>query len=169
MDIKQIIKDHGFTLEQVAALMPNSRTGQPGISRQSLYLAITGNPTINTLKDIASIIGCKVGDFFQDEVSASTVTCPHCGKPITVELNWFDGMILAGETTEEDRTMLNEFFSGIGFVVLFLIALALAVIAIGFKVLLWVFYVFLGFAILAFTVAFIREFFNWIKKKFTNH
>lgn len=65
--------------------------------------------------------------------------------------------------------MLNEFFSGIGFVVLFLIALALAVIAIGFKVLLWVFYVFLGFAILAFTVAFIREFFNWIKKKFTNH
>lgn len=86
MDIKQIIKDHGFTLEQVAALMPNSRTGQPGISRQSLYLAITGNPTINTLKDIASIIGCKVGDFFQDEVSASTVTCPHCGKPITIEL-----------------------------------------------------------------------------------
>ena len=78
-------------------------------------------------------------------------------------------MVFAGETTEEDRTMLNDFFSGIGFVVLFLIALALAVIAIGFKVLLWVFYAFLGFAILAFTVAFIRESFNWIKKKFTNH
>jgi len=38
MDGKQITKDRGFTLEQVAALMPNSRTGQPGISRQSLYL-----------------------------------------------------------------------------------------------------------------------------------
>ena len=87
MDVKQIIKDRGFTLEQVAALMPNSRTGQPGISRQSLYLAITGNPTVNTLKDIAEIIGCQVGDFFKDEGDgAATVACPHCGKPVTVEL-----------------------------------------------------------------------------------
>lgn len=87
MDIKQIIKDQGFTLEQVAAQMPNSRTGKPGISRQSLYLAITGNPTINTLKDIAEIIGCKVGDFFQDEgCDTSTLLCPHCGQPITIEV-----------------------------------------------------------------------------------
>ena len=87
MDVKQIIKDRGFTLEQVAALMPNSRTGQPGISRQSLCLAITGNPTVNTLKDIAGIIGCEVGDFFRDEGDGSaTVVCPHCGKPVTVEL-----------------------------------------------------------------------------------
>ena len=34
--------------------------------------------------------------------------------------------------------MLNDFFSGIGFVVLFLIALAIAVIVVGFKILLWV-------------------------------
>lgn len=53
-------------------------------------------------------------------------------------------MVFAVETTEEDRTMLNDFFSGIGFVVLFLIAIALAVIAIGFKVLLWVVGIVLG-------------------------
>ena len=87
MDVKQIIKEQGFTLEQVAAKMPNSRTGKPGISRQSLYLAITGNPTVNTLKDIAEIIGCKVSDFFKDEGSgASTFLCPHCGQPITIEV-----------------------------------------------------------------------------------
>ena len=87
MDVKQIIKDRGFTLEQVAALMPNSRTGQPGISRQSLYLAITGNPTVSTLKDIAGIIGCQVSDFFKDEDDGSvTVVCPHCGKPIAIEV-----------------------------------------------------------------------------------
>ena len=52
-----------------------------------LNLAITGNPTVNTLKDIAKIIGCEVGDFFKDEGDgAATVVCPHCGKPVTVEL-----------------------------------------------------------------------------------
>lgn len=86
MDVKQIIKDKGFTLEQVASRMPNSRTGQPGISRQSLYLAITGNPTVNTLKDIAEIIGCKVGDFFQDEGDGTQLVCPHCGKAISIEV-----------------------------------------------------------------------------------
>ena len=75
MDVKQIIKDRGFTLEQVAALMPNSRTGQPGISRQSLYLAITGNPTVNTLKDIAEIIGCEVGDFLRMRVTVARRWC----------------------------------------------------------------------------------------------
>lgn len=41
----------------------------------------------NTLKDIAGIIGCEVGDFFRDEGDGSaTVVCPHCGKPVTVEL-----------------------------------------------------------------------------------
>jgi len=41
----------------------------------------------NTLKDIAGIIGCQVGDFFRDEGDGSaTVVCPHCGKPVTVEL-----------------------------------------------------------------------------------
>ena len=43
--------------------------------------------TVNTLKDIADIIGCEVGDFFRDEGDGSaTVVCPHCGKPVTVEL-----------------------------------------------------------------------------------
>lgn len=65
--------------------------------------------------------------------------------------------------------MLNDLFSGLGFGVLFLIVLAIAVIIVGFKVLLWIVYAIIGFAILAFTVAFVRESFNWIKKKFTNH
>lgn len=43
--------------------------------------------TVNTLKDIAEIIGCQVGDFFKDKGDGSaTVVCPHCGKPVTVEL-----------------------------------------------------------------------------------
>ena len=40
--------------------------------------------------------------------------------------------------------MLNDFFSGIGFAILLLIALVISVIAIGFKVLFWVVGIILG-------------------------
>lgn len=89
MNIKDLIKKRGFTVAQVAELMPNSRTGGTGISKQSMSLIISGNPQLDTLRNIARIIGCKVGDFFADEQTVSnarSATCPHCGKPITINI-----------------------------------------------------------------------------------
>ena len=83
MDIKGVVKEHGFTLVQVAEKL--------GITKGGLSQSINGNPTITTLKSIADVIGCKVGDFFRDEmeekedkraVSGSIMICPHCGERI---------------------------------------------------------------------------------------
>lgn len=81
MDVKSIIKERGYTLEQVASLF------QKPISTSAISQSINGNPTISTLQTIAEIIGCKVSDFFRDEMGDNTtMTCPHCGKPIKIEL-----------------------------------------------------------------------------------
>ena len=81
MDVKSIIKERGYTLEQVASLFPKP------ISTSAISQSINGNPTISTLQTIAEIIGCKVSYFFRDEMGDNTtMTCPHCGKPIKIEL-----------------------------------------------------------------------------------
>lgn len=81
MDIKTIVKEKGFTLEKVAAEM--------GINRVTLSQALSRNPTIKTLQRIADVIGCRVGDFFADEIEskAPSITCPHCGKTIYLTTN----------------------------------------------------------------------------------
>ena len=81
MDIKRVIKEKGLTLEQTATKM--------GISRITLMQSLGGNPTVNTLQRVADAIGCRVVDFFADELEESTphpptFICPHCGKPLNV-------------------------------------------------------------------------------------
>lgn len=61
MNIKKTIKDKGFTISKVAELM---QVSQPALSK-----LLDNNPTTNKLREIASVIGCKVGDFFTDEMS----------------------------------------------------------------------------------------------------
>lgn len=75
MDVKSVIRKKGYTFEQVAEKM--------GITRITLTQNLGRNPTINTLQRVADAIGCKVGDFFVDEVSdeegSNTIICPKCG------------------------------------------------------------------------------------------
>lgn len=80
MNIKKVIKEHGYTIEGVAEKM--------GISRVTLSQNISRNPTVMTLERIADAIGCKVGDFFADDKSSltPTITCPHCGKEIRINV-----------------------------------------------------------------------------------
>lgn len=60
MDVKKVIKAHGFLMGQVAEAM--------GITRVTLSQNLTGNPTIKTLQKIADVIGCNIGEFFTDEM-----------------------------------------------------------------------------------------------------
>lgn len=87
MNIKDVIKKRGFTLEQVAAQMPNSRTNGTGISKQTMTQVVNGNPQISTLRSIANIIGCSVGEFFIDEIQqqdTASFVCPRCGARLKV-------------------------------------------------------------------------------------
>lgn len=68
MNIKEFIKSKDFTLSEVASKMKDKQ-GNIGVSHASLSKMLDNNPTTNKLREIANIIGCKVGDFFTDEMS----------------------------------------------------------------------------------------------------
>ena len=65
VNIKTVIKKHGYTLERVANEW-ESVNGK-SITKGALSQSINKNPTVETLQKIANVIGCKVGDFFADE------------------------------------------------------------------------------------------------------
>ena len=66
MDIKSIIKEKGYTIQDVAKKM--------GVNRVTLTLTLQGNPTYKKLKEIADAIDCNIVDFFRDETNNSS-TC----------------------------------------------------------------------------------------------
>lgn len=82
MDVKGIVKKQGFTLERVASEM--------GVTRVTLSQTLSRNPTVKTLQRIADIIGCKVGDFFADDITTPTgqnsLTCPKCGCKLDIDI-----------------------------------------------------------------------------------
>lgn len=77
MDIKKVIKAHGFTTQKVA--------DELGISQPSVSSIINGNPTLDKLQAIAKVIGVSVSELLADEEGSGTsFKCPHCGKEIHV-------------------------------------------------------------------------------------
>lgn len=76
MNIKLIIKEKGFSVQEVAEKL--------GIACETLSTQINGNPTVEMLERIAAAVGCKVGDFFERS-DGESIKCPHCGK--TIKLN----------------------------------------------------------------------------------
>jgi len=56
LKIKEICKQKGLTLQQVAEAM--------GVNRVSLSNSINGNPTIGTLEKVAAALGVEVTDLF---------------------------------------------------------------------------------------------------------
>lgn len=82
MDIQSIIKEKGFTQNQVAEAL--------GVSKSSLSQSVhNDNTSVKMMKRIAEVIGCKVGDFFRDELDESPtegIVCPYCGKPLNIQI-----------------------------------------------------------------------------------
>ena len=82
MDVKGIIKKQGFTLERVASEM--------GVTRVTLSQTLSRNPTVKTLQRIADIIGCKVGDFFAEDITTphgqNSLICPNCGCRLSINV-----------------------------------------------------------------------------------
>lgn len=55
--IKEIIKEKGMTMQQLAEEL--------GIHRTNLSTSLSGNPTLSRLEDIAKILDVKVTDLFR--------------------------------------------------------------------------------------------------------
>jgi len=87
MDIKKVIKQQGWTLERVAAEMKKPN-GEKGLPQSALsQLIINGNPSYLKLQEIANIIGVTVSELVADEESTiPKAVCPHCGKPISIQI-----------------------------------------------------------------------------------
>lgn len=83
MDIKRVIKSRNLEVREVAKKM--------GITPTGLSQHINGNPSVEVLKRIADAIGCKVVDFFMDELGEQEqkkpiYVCPHCGKELNIKI-----------------------------------------------------------------------------------
>lgn len=80
MDIKGTIKKHGFTLEQVAKEL--------GVSKGSFSTTTKSNPTISTLRKIASVLNCPISEFFDDEINVQSkdFVCPRCGAALHIKV-----------------------------------------------------------------------------------
>lgn len=87
MRVKAILKDKQLTLNDLAQKL--------GVSRQALYLQINNNPRISTLQRIADALGVPVGQLFdqtpqQTTADNNTITCPHCGAKLVINLSVSD-------------------------------------------------------------------------------
>lgn len=77
LKVQTLCKEKGISLQDVASGL--------GITYQSLYDCLKGNPTLKRLKDIAAVLGVSVKDLFEDD-NESAFTCPHCGKPLNIKI-----------------------------------------------------------------------------------
>lgn len=76
--IKEVIKEKGMTITELADKM--------GINRVNLSNMVNGNPTVETLNKIADALCVPVTELFEQPKSGTaTLTCPHCGKSITLK------------------------------------------------------------------------------------
>lgn len=76
--IKEVIKDKGLSVQELAEKM--------GISRVGLSQHINGNPSVEVLDRIASALDVPVTELFEQPKSdTASLTCPHCGKSINIK------------------------------------------------------------------------------------
>ena len=57
-----------------------------GISDVALRKQVQGNPSIKTLETIADALGVPFVELFEKPEPSNGITCPHCGKPVTIKI-----------------------------------------------------------------------------------
>ena len=77
MRIKELLKQKGMTAKDLAVKI--------GLSEGALSQSLNGNPTLERLTQIATALGVEVAELF-NAPKEGVITCPHCGKPITLEV-----------------------------------------------------------------------------------
>lgn len=78
--IKELCRERGVTISAIAE--------QIGTTQTSLSRALgdNGNPTLETLEKIAAALDVNISELFNQPYSnTAAISCPHCGKPITIK------------------------------------------------------------------------------------
>lgn len=78
--IKEILKERGMTVQELADMLE--------VSRQALSRQIQGKMLVETAQRIADRLGVPVWQLFaspSDIRPDASITCPHCGKKITLK------------------------------------------------------------------------------------
>ena len=79
--IKELCREKGMTISAIAE--------QIGTTQTSLSRALgdNGNPTLETLDKIANALNVHITELFeQPQGNEAGITCPHCGKSITIKV-----------------------------------------------------------------------------------
>ena len=74
--VKQLCKEKGILFKDLAASV--------GVHDVTLRTSLQGNPTIGTLEKVAAALDVHVTELFETPKEGS-ITCPHCGKTITIK------------------------------------------------------------------------------------
>lgn len=86
LQIKEALKQRGLKQNELADRL--------GINRVSLsrLLSDKNDMRVSTMKKIADAIGCDVAEFFTpaDTTEHNTITCPHCGEKLVINLSVSD-------------------------------------------------------------------------------
>ena len=79
INLKKVIKAHGFTLDMVAQRL--------GVSKSAVSQIVSGNPTLSKLLEISEATGIPLPELVRPENQppTATITCPHCGQEIRLE------------------------------------------------------------------------------------
>ncbi len=77
--IKDVINEKGYTIKSLAEEL--------GITRESLSRSLV-SPSYPTLQRIAEALGVELWELFiaPKDVPAEELRCPHCGKPIKINI-----------------------------------------------------------------------------------
>ena len=82
MRIKEILKEKGITLSQLADTM--------GVSRQALSRQVAGKLLVEKAEEIANALNVPMWQLFASpedvQKENSNIVCPHCGNPIKVTI-----------------------------------------------------------------------------------
>ena len=83
MRIREVLKEQGITTKELAERM--------GISQSALNQSISGNPSVKVLNNIADALNVPVWQLFANPLEvlskdSTSITCPHCGKEIQIEV-----------------------------------------------------------------------------------
>lgn len=80
--IKDILKERGITINELAEKM--------GLNRVTLSTQINGTANIASYEKIANALDVPMWQLFASsqevQETKNTITCPHCGKPIELEV-----------------------------------------------------------------------------------
>lgn len=84
-NIKALCKRRGITLQTLANSM--------GVTYNTLNNQSIKNPSLKSLERIAKALNCEVWELLkpiepnQDTTKENGLVCPHCGKPLHIELS----------------------------------------------------------------------------------